>query len=210
MLKKILVVVLLLTISLFAFTACGGKCENHTYTDECDAVCDTDGCGYTRVAPHKWESACDGECDCGEIRTPASHVYDNACDDTCNVCGDERTAAEHIYDNACDDTCNVCGDERSVPDHVYDNGCDESCNVCGDERSVAGHNDGNDDGRCDSCGTNVSSGAPVCQNHTYTDECDAVCNTVDCGYTRVAPHKWASDCDSKCDCGEEREVSGHV
>ena len=40
----------------------------------------------------------------------------------------------HIYDNACDTTCNLCGAERQVPDHTYDDAKDLICNECGYER----------------------------------------------------------------------------
>ncbi len=63
-----------------------------------------------------------------------SHVYDNSCDDTCNLCGYKRTVT-HTYTNSCDTTCNICGYKRSIT-HQYDNSCDETCNVCGYERTV--------------------------------------------------------------------------
>ena len=66
----------------------GTSDDAHEYTDECDVDCNN--CGSIRVAPHKWENACDGECECGETRTPADHVYDNESDTICNECGYER------------------------------------------------------------------------------------------------------------------------
>ncbi len=63
-----------------------------------------------------------------------SHVYDNSCDDTCNLCGYKRTVT-HTYTNSCDTTCNICGYTRKTT-HQYDNSCDEICNVCGYERTV--------------------------------------------------------------------------
>ena len=63
-----------------------------------------------------------------------SHIYDNTCDDTCNLCGHKRSIT-HTYDNACDTTCNVCGYKR-LTNHVYDNSCDEICNICGYKRSI--------------------------------------------------------------------------
>ena len=55
----------------------------------------------------------------------------------CTLCGEKYgELLEHIYDNACDNSCNVCGTIRSVPNHIYDNDRDEICNVCGASRSV--------------------------------------------------------------------------
>ncbi len=45
--------------------------------------------------------------------------------------------AEHVYDNACDTTCNACGETREVGDHVYDNDNDTTCNECGAVRQIA-------------------------------------------------------------------------
>ena len=64
------------------------------------------------------------------------HLYDNACDTTCNVCGAKRTASAHVYDNACDAACNVCKATRTVADHVYDNDDDAICNICKYERNI--------------------------------------------------------------------------
>ena len=64
------------------------------------------------------------------------HVYDNACDTTCNTCEATREVGEHVYDNACDTTCNVCNAERTVGAHVYDNACDTDCNECGATREI--------------------------------------------------------------------------
>ncbi|MBO5457417.1 MAG: hypothetical protein J6A24_00470, partial [Clostridia bacterium] len=105
------------------------------------------------------------ECECGEKdeTSVAAHVYDNACDTTCNVCGAERKVADHVYDNACDTTCNVCGAERKVADHVYDNACDADCNVCGATRTPA--------------------------DHVYDNACDTTCN--ECGAEREITHDYS-------------------
>lgn len=42
------------------------------------------------------------------------HLYDNACDATCNVCSATRTVAAHAYSSASDTTCNSCGKTRQV------------------------------------------------------------------------------------------------
>ena len=40
-------------------------------------------------------------------------------------------ACDHIYDNACDVSCNLCGTIRDVKNHIFDNDSDAYCNVCG-------------------------------------------------------------------------------
>lgn len=57
--------------------------------------------------------ACVGK-DCNEVEGKAAHVYDNACDATCNVCGIARAASEHVYENAYDEACKVCGATRNL------------------------------------------------------------------------------------------------
>lgn len=70
--------------------ACGSVREvtaTHTYTDDCDKACDV--CNEeTREAPHKYENACDAECECGETRVPAEHTDSTEDEDElCDVCG---------------------------------------------------------------------------------------------------------------------------
>ena len=115
---------------------------NHKYTSDCDAVCDTEGCGFERTPPvvnHQWTNDCDTVCDvekCGFTRTPNPHKYDNDCDVDCNVCKTAREVAGHGYDNDCDTDCNTCGITREVGAHKYDNACDGDCNSCGATRTT--------------------------------------------------------------------------
>ena len=84
----------------------------------------------------------DGNCQaicelCGLVRPGnLEHVYDHACDVTCNVCQGERLTDPHAYDNACDTTCNICAAERTVGEHIYDHAKDTTCNVCGATRTL--------------------------------------------------------------------------
>lgn len=84
----------------------------------------------------------DGDCQaiceiCGLVRPGnLEHVYDNACDATCNVCQGERVTDPHLYDNACDTTCNICAAERTVGEHIYDHAKDTTCNVCSATRTL--------------------------------------------------------------------------
>ena len=154
------------------------KNADGNYTETTDAAeattynyCDTHGLWYTNACEkcqaaecdHVYDNACDTTCNvCQDIREVADHVYDNACDADCNECGTTRTPADHVYDNACDTTCNVCQDIREVADHVYDNVCDADCNECGTTRTPA--------------------------DHVYDNACDTTCNV--CGDERVIKHAW--------------------
>lgn len=61
---------------------------------------------------------------------PGAHVYDNSCDDTCNVCGFVRTPP-HEYSASCDTTCNLCKNKRTVTaKHVFTDKNDRTCNNC--------------------------------------------------------------------------------
>ena len=131
---------------------------DHTYLNACDRSCEV--CGRINTAPvtheryqscgatcricgaeigaqtlHQYTNACDAVCDCGFERAEVPHVYDDACDNRCNVCNTPREAVPHTYDNDCDRVCNACGVTRP-PKHVYDNVCDTDCNSCGEKRET--------------------------------------------------------------------------
>lgn len=163
------------------------KCEidpqYHIYTSDCDVSCNE--CGFERQVPdHIYDNACDDTCNvenCGFVRTVGDHKYDNACDKSCNICGTTRTVGAHKYDNNCDKSCNICGTTRSVGAHKYSNSCDTTCNYCGAKRSI---------------------------NHTYTNSCDTKCNV--CGATRTIKHTYSNNCDKTCNvCKSTRTVGAH-
>lgn len=162
------------------FETCSGE---HTYTADCDALCDK--CDWERVTEtaHIYSNACDTTCNsCNTVRK-TEHVYTNSCDTQCNICYASRVIT-HTYANACDTACDVCGATRDVPNHVYDNNCDTGCNECGATREVP--------------------------DHVYDNNCDTDCN--ECGYIREVPdHVYDNDCDTVCnECGLVRTVSGHA
>ena len=99
-----------------------------------------------------------------EICEEGEHVYDNDCDEYCNVCGARRDAKAHVYSSICDENCNVCDAfNEDAAAHTYYNACDAECNVCGKTREVGAHE--------------------------YTADCDAYCNI--CGGKRdAAAHAW--------------------
>ena len=158
-------------------------------------------------AGHVYDNACDTTCNaCGQTRTVPDHVYDYVCDATCNECGALREVNNHLFDNACDTACNVCGQTRVVPDHVYDNACDTTCNVCGVVRVVGGHvHSNNCDTTCNECGQ-----VREVPDHIYDNDCDTACN--ECGATRTVPdHIYKNACDATCDeCNAMRIVPDHV
>lgn len=85
------------------------------------------------------------ECECGEKKDEAEHVFTNACDAICDECGFERTVGVHVYDNACDTTCNECGATRTIQhDHSETLTAGETthwfeCSVCGDKKDETAH-----------------------------------------------------------------------
>ena len=130
-----------------------------------------------------------------------THVYDNACDDTCNGCGLTRTPADHIYDNACDADCNECGARRQAPEHTYFAAVltPATCGTAG----VMVYT-------CSNCLDTYTADIPATGDHSYTNVCDPDCNL--CGAVRqVAGHTYDNACDADCnECGAERETEGHV
>ena len=179
---------------------------------------------------HKYDNACDADCNkCGELRE-TNHVYDNACDNSCNVCGEIREVADHEYDengvcvncghklpvipdhthtfDGCDDTtCNGCDFVREASEHAFDNDCDDvTCYKCSYVRPYTPHTYTNcTDKTCDVCGED----RVATPGHAYNNACDVDCNV--CGETRqVADHVYSGCLDSDCDvCGYETEAEGH-
>lgn len=153
---------------------------------------------------HIYDNACDSTCnECGATRI-VTHSYDDSQDPTCNTCGEERVVVHiHVYDNNCDETCNTCGETRTI-EHAYTNTCDKVCNVCGIERVVTHTYDNACDTMCNICGEMQTA------EHTYDNACDATCNV--CGEQRSVPgHVYDNACDSSCNtCDNERTPADHV
>ena len=139
----------------------------------------------------------DTKCECGKIvfkgtEIPASgaHIYDDACDTSCNVCGTTRVATHDYAAASCTQakTCKNCGATSGAPfGHKYTNACDESCDACGATR-VATHDYAAAScaqaKTCKNCG--VTSGAPL--GHEYTNACDESCNV--CSAKRTIEHSY--------------------
>ncbi len=98
----------------------------HTYTEDVNALGHTEEPVAGKAATCAETGLTDGtKCrDCGEIFTaqteiPAlGHKYDSACDADCNTCGEERTPAEHAdadHDGKCDACDGSMGTANSAP-----------------------------------------------------------------------------------------------
>ena len=87
---------------------------------------------------------------------------------------------DHVFDNACDTTCNECGETREVGAHDYNAAdCDtpKTCKICGaTDGEALGHTAEADDGncttdiKCATCGAVVASGKT--QHVAHADDGD--------------------------------------
>ena len=172
---------------------------------------------WTTDAENHWH-ACAGK-DCDEVDGKALHVYDNACDATCNVCGTTRTPANHVYDDDCDATCNVCNATRTAPhafSETWTTDAEKHWLVCGaadcdaikDEAVhtfVTKHDETKHWQECSTCGYKKDETA-----HTLTvkeiNVDDHVQKCDDCEYeTTKQAHVFENDTATECDvCGKER------
>ncbi|MBQ9842466.1 MAG: endonuclease [Clostridia bacterium] len=162
------------------------------------------------------------------------HVYDNACDTTCNLCGAQRTVP-HDYvgsvttaatcgtDGVKTYTCAVCGDSytEAIPatgNHSY-SGQITTAATCG--------TDGVKTYTCAVCGDSYTEAIPATGDHSYSGQIttDATCGTdgvmtytcAVCGdsYTEAIPatgdHAYDNACDGDCNaCGTTRTPADHV
>ena len=83
------------------------------------------------------------------------HIYDNACDASCNECGEEREVTHDYADAGClsPKTCKVCGTTSgSALGHTWTEAtctAPKTCSVChATEGSALGHSPNADDGDC--------------------------------------------------------------
>lgn len=111
---KIVFLMLLATILCFSLFACNHKdASDHKPTGD-----------WKSDATHHWH-ACEND-KCVDAGDKAEHVYDNACDTTCNVCQATRNITHSHADTltAGDTThyylCSVCGDKKDEAVHTFD------------------------------------------------------------------------------------------
>lgn len=178
----------------FTCTGCGAtktesiKATGHTYTNSCDATCNS--CGTERTITHtynsKWSS--DG----------SQHWH------ACTVCGAKKDEAKHIPGAEPTEknpqTCTECGYViKPALGHTHTYGDDWAKDVIGHWHECTG---------CDEIRD--------FENHVYENDCDTTCDT--CGHIRAAEHMytedWSADEDGhwhECTlCGDQLEKETHV
>ena len=103
--RKMLAVLLLLSLLCLSLVACG----NTPAEDPCTEHVDEDG---------------DGKCDkCGEtVQTPCTEHTDEDSDGKCDKCGEtvQISCTEHVDEDG-DDKCDKCGDTMPEPSGDNDN-----------------------------------------------------------------------------------------
>lgn len=176
------------------YNSCLGS-STHKYDNACDNECNV--CFDLRTPPHnfKWVIDLKESCvlngikheECSICHTKRnentiidgtnSHVYINACDDTCEVCKKSRSAP-HYYEwvidkkEKCNEigikheectTCHIKRNENTIIEtkpHTYKNICDFDCNMCGFIREVPEHSYGTDL-TCDICKYSKTPDIPI-------------------------------------------------
>lgn len=74
---------------------------------------------------------------CGEESSLEAHVFNNACDTSCDTCGYVRTITHSYDDDYASDstshwhTCTVCTAKSESETHNFENTCDTDCADCG-------------------------------------------------------------------------------
>ena len=116
---------------------------DHTWSADCDTVCNVCTAGRTANAPHTSNNpVCkDGVCTaCGAaVNAAAAHDFKSDCDTSCGTCnGFFARKAAHTPAYTCKDSaCTLCENlVAATTDHAYDGADDADCNVCGDVRLV--------------------------------------------------------------------------
>ena len=138
------------------------------------------------------------------------HVYDNACDVTCNKCGEERTVTHDFADADClgPKTCTVCGKtEGSALGHEWTTPdvdlCEvrSTCSICGatdgENKEHTPENDDNDCSTALNCG--VCGKEILAAGEHSPEKDDGNCTTEQkctvCGQVAVAAKEAHNDTD---------------
>ena len=167
---------------------------------ECSVCHDKKG-----MTAHIFDNACDTTCDvCGYVRS-ITHSYEQKHDekshwDECTVCGDKQNVTAHIFDNSCDTTCDTCGYTRSIT-HNYEQKHDENshwdeCKVCGDKQNIKTHTNTKNKHICDTCGRKLSDH----EGGTATCSEKAICTICGEKYGDFAEHsfgEWKANAEGK-------------
>ena len=211
---------------IYNFT--GNLCNIHTYSawtmvnsSTHKRICSA--CQNEETAYHKWNS--------GNVTRPATCKEAGVKTFVCTDCGGTKTETiekltTHIYNHACDTTCNICGGTRTVS-HQYSSTWSTSknehwheCNICGDKKEFAAHAPSaavteTTAQTCTTCGYIIKPAlnhthnysntltinreghwyaCPGCSEqkdyaaHIYDKACDTNCNA--CGFVRTITHSF--------------------
>ena len=183
--------------------------------------------GWTSDATYHWH-ACSS---CGEADKKVAHVYDNACDTTCNVCGYTRKTTHQFSGDWNSDstghwqTCKVCGAKTDTVAHTPGAPATEktaqTCTVCGFVLKPAlahTHVYSTDWSKNTTYHWHACTGCDGVKDkvkHIYDSSCDTTCNA--CGYVRTITHSyssWTRDGSSHwhvCSvCGKVADKNAHV
>lgn len=208
-------------------TRVGDAPLDHTYTNECDAVCDRDNCGFERTPPHRYADEHDVTCEngCGHVRPCNGHKALETNCLVCEYCSQPIPNSTHSYVYICDTTCSVCGLTREdAAAHSPDiaNGDCTVCQYCSEKIEGAKHVATTDCTKCGTCGATIEGATHTPDyehNCTVCTECgkaSGVDHTPDetdctdcgvCGQSRGTAHT-DSNSDSKCDDCEQETLPG--
>ncbi len=125
----------------------------------------------TAIEPHVYDNDCDFDCNvCGGTRNVDGHKFSETYENDenghwyeCTTCGEKTEVLPHVFDNACDATCNDCGYIREVADHNFgaykynDVTHWKECSVCGTVSEEGDHKFG--EWVEDTAATNTSNGS---------------------------------------------------
>ena len=169
-----------------------------------DHVCDRN-CGVTNIGEHTDGDDDDHLCDYGCNQVADEGCYDtNPLDGNCDECG---VAVDHQHTGGsatctAQAVCTICGQPYGeLANHSAETEWQQSethhwheCTGCDDqELDKAAHNDGNNDGSCDTCGYAMGTTPP---SHTHAH-----------GST------WVTDANehwNECECGDKANKAAHV
>lgn len=135
-----------------------------------------------------------------------AHIFENACDTTCDTCGYTRSIT-HSYEQKHDenshwDECTVCGDKQNITAHTFAQAHDESghwseCSVCHETNGdKAVHTNTKNKHICDTCGRKLS------DHEGGTATCSEKATCTICGekYGDFAEHsfgEWKTNAEGK-------------
>ncbi len=167
----------------------------HSYTDDCDAICNDGNCNEERVPPHRYSSDCDTTCDVEgctgtrvvtAVHTPEEDDGDCTTAIVCSVCGEVVTEGQEHHD--------FSGEYESD-----ENGHWHKCQNCETVEESQTHTPEEDDGDCTT--------AIICS------VCEYVTTAAETAHTYGAWGDWTDNADgtqtksATCECGKCLRIS---